>query len=376
MGPEPVLCPSLAVAGRSRGPHRAPTPRTRPESFPGRDLLSVCSQVAGLDSAEVGTSRALVAPGVRTAPLAAGWRADVSSTAGTIRAHPRLLLPGVIGFALRGGIILLIVPILILPTSVEVRFLFGSNIGSTGLTGGFYVLVAALSALTMLLALGVLYVLARCELTLFGRFVNHNGSTAAELAWQRPIHLAPMQQRSATLRVFVVQALALLAVLLAAVPLAVGINGATINEVQLPSSADSIYVRVAADVAGSLLVWLVALVVIEAASAVATRRVLARAFSLTAHAHIVRHPLRVAFVAVVGWALFIGALAASVAALSVVWDIVRSVFLSTGLSGELRDIVSALVVALLFGTIFAAALLLCGLVSTFRAGLWTFASLR
>jgi len=58
------------------------------------------------------------------------------------------------------------------------------------------------------------------------------------------------------------------------------------------------------------------------------------------------------------------------------WDAVRFVFLSTGLSGGAQELAGALVVALFFGGVFAASLLLGGLVSTVRAGLWTLASLR
>jgi hypothetical protein len=324
----------------------------------------------------VGTSRALVAPGVRTAPVAAGWRADVSTIAATIRARPALLAPGIIGFALRGGIVLLIVPVLILPTSVEVRLLLGSNIGSTGLTGTFYLIIAGLSAVTLLVALGVIYVIARCELALFSRFVNSNDGGGGDHAWLAPGRLAPGAQRATTTRLFIVEAGALLAVLLAAVPLAAAISQATVNEIVLPSSADTIYVRIAHDVALPFVMWLTSLVVIEALSALIARRALSRAFGLKAHVRIQRHPLRIAAVALVGWAMFAGAVAVSAGGLSVVWGIVRSVFLSNGLSGDVRDIVSALVVALLFGVAFAGALLLCGLVSVIRGGLWTLASLR
>jgi len=323
----------------------------------------------------VGTYRALLAPGVRTAPIAAGWRADIATVAGTIRSHPTLLIPGVIGFALRGGIVLLTVPILILPSSVEVRLLLGSNIGSTGLTGGFYLLVAALSVLTMIIALGVLYVIARCEIALFGRFVNSR-EPSAEHAWLPPGRIASRSEARAVNRVFVVQSLALLAVLLCAVPLAAAIGQATINELVLPSSADSMYARIAADVALPFVAWLAAIVVIESGSAIWTRRVLAASFGLKSHARIGRHPLRIVGVAVLGWALFIGALGLSVVVLSLMWGVVESVFLSTGLSTDPRDLISALLVALLFGAVFALALLMCGLVSTVRAGLWTLASLR
>ncbi len=286
-----------------------------------------------------------------------------------------MLIAGAIGFALRGGIVLLTLPILILPTSVEVRLLLGSNIGSTGLTGGFYLLVAAVSAVTLLLALAVLYVLARCEIAQFGRFVNSH-EPGCEHEWPVPGRLTPERHAHAVNRVFVVQSVALLAVLVAAVPLAAAIGQATINEVVFPSSADSIYSRIAGDVALPFVAWLVALVVIEAISAIWTRRVLASIYGLKAHARIGHHPLRAIAVVVLGWALFIGAVAVSVVVLSAMWGVVESVFLSTGLSTDIRDLVSALLVAGVFGAVFALALLLCGLVSTIRAGLWTLASLR
>ena len=70
------------------------------------------------------------------------------------------------------------------------------------------------------------------------------------------------------------------------------------------------------------------------------------------------------------------AVGVSFVVLSAMWGIVESVMLSTGLSGDLRDLISAVVVVLLFGLLFSACLFLCGLVSTVRSGLWTLASLR
>jgi hypothetical protein len=297
------------------------------------------------------------------------------NTAATIRTHPALLLLGVIGFALRGGIVFLIAPILILPTSVEVRLLLGGNLGSTGLAAGFYVAVVALSVLTLLAAAAVLYVLSRCEVALFGRFVNSH-EPSAEHAWLPPGRLDNAQRSGVVPRVFIVQALALLAILVAAVPLAAAIGQATLQEILLPSSVDTIYLRIARDVAVPFIGWVGAIVLVEAISAVVTRRVLAGAFGLRVHAGISRHPLRAVLVASIGWLLFIGAVVLALVVLAVAWDAVRSVFLSTGLSGGLRDVASGVLVALLFGTVFTAALALCGLVSTLRAGLWTLASLR
>jgi hypothetical protein len=282
---------------------------------------------------------------------------------------------GIIGFALRGGIVFLTVPILILPTSVEARLLLGSNLGSTGLTGTFYVLVAALSALTLLAAVVILYVLARSELALFARFVN-SSAPSAEHAWLPPGRVADERRNHLVARLYVIQALALLAVLVAAVPLAATIGQVTLQEILLPSSTASIYARIAQDVALPVMGWIGAIILVEAVSAVATRRVLGASFGLRVHVRIARHPFRAVLVAAIGWLLFVGAIALSLAALGLSWDVVRSVFLTTGLSGESSEVVSAVLVALLFATVFTGALVLCGLVSTIRAGLWTLASLR
>jgi hypothetical protein len=199
---------------------------------------------------------------------------------------------------------------------------------------------------------------------------------SAEHAWLPPGRIEGSRHTPVVQRLFIVQALALLVVLVAAVPLAAAIGQATLQEILLPSSTASIYVRIASDVSLPFAGWLAAIVLIEAVSAVLVRRVLAGGFGLHAYSRIGHNPLRAVLVAVMGWLLFVGALVLSLAALAFAWDAVRSVFLSSGLSGDLRDVFGALLVALMFGTVFAGALVLCGLVSTIRAGLWTLASLR
>ena len=322
----------------------------------------------------MGTSRTLAAERVTTG-VPGAWRSDIGAVGDTIREHPKLLLIGIIGFALRGGLVLLTVPILVLPTQVEVRLALGGNLGSTGLTGGFYFLVAGLTAMTLAVALVLLYVVARCELAAFSRFVNGPALTPAH-PWSAPGRLSTAVARTVTTRLFVIESLALLAILVAAIPLAVSISSETLNEILLPSSTSSIYTRVVGDVLGPLAGWLVALVVIEAVSAIAVRAVLVRPFGLAGHMRARRHPLLVVGVCICGWLLFVGALAVGVLALNVVWQAVRAVFLATGLSGSVQDIAGALVVALIFGAVFTIALTLSGAVSIVRAGLWTLASLR
>lgn len=322
----------------------------------------------------MGSSNVLVAPGLRT-EVASGWRADVATIVGTIRTHSQTLVLGMIGFALRGGIIFLTVPIIVLPTSVEVRLLLGSGLGPSGLTSDFYVAAGLLSVVTLGLALLVLYVLARCETGLYARFIN-SSEPNVEHAWASPGHLDGDERSLLSSRMFVVETATLIVILLAAVPLAVALAQSTYEEIVLPSSSDSLYLRIFSDVSLPLMVFIASIVVIEAASAIVKRRVLAGAFGLRPHNRLARHPLRVVGVAVGGWILFIGAVGLSFFVLSATWQVVQSVFLSTGLSGDLRDLTSAVIVALLFGLLFSACLFLCGLVSTVRSGLWTFASLR
>ena len=116
-----------------------------------------------------------------------------------------------VGFSLRGGIVFLTVPILVLPTSVEVRLLLGDNLSSTGLTPGFFLLVAALSLATLGLALLVLYVLARCELAALTRFVNATSDRARNMRGRRRAACRRDAHQAVTSRLFVVEAVALLA---------------------------------------------------------------------------------------------------------------------------------------------------------------------
>jgi hypothetical protein len=60
-----------------------------------------------------------------------GWRASAVIAASAIRAQPGLIGPGLLGFLSRGGLVLFLVPILVLPTPAGI----GTFIGGTALTG-------------------------------------------------------------------------------------------------------------------------------------------------------------------------------------------------------------------------------------------------
>ena len=66
---------------------------------------------AAVDSGPV-ESHVLVAPGLRTAAHP-GWRAGVSTAVSAVARQPSLWLLGIVGFCLRGGILVLILPIIV-----------------------------------------------------------------------------------------------------------------------------------------------------------------------------------------------------------------------------------------------------------------------
>ena len=316
------------------------------------------TRTPGVDSQSVVQSRTLAAPGLRT-PAHVGLRADLAAAASIVRGDPRLWLVGSIGFALRGGIVLLLLPMLVLPTQVEVRFALGNNLGSTGLTSGFWSLVAAASGVLFVIVLGALYALARLELAAFESVASPG--TAG---------------RRATIRkLFLVQAGSLLLALIAALPLALALGDATLNEIVRPSSADSIYLRVLGLVAGPLIVWAAALVVIEAFSAIATRTILARAADVRPLGRGSGGMLRWLAIALIGWLLFGIAVLPGAWLVNLAWQAARAAFLS-GAPDSIERSAGTFVVAGLLAAVFCVILVVCGIVSALRSMLWSLESVR
>jgi len=331
----------------------------------------------------VGTSRTIAVVGLRTAP-GAGWRSDLATAGALLGGRPFVWLIGMIGFALRGGILLLTVPIVVLPTQVEVRFLLGGNLGSTGLSGGFYLIVVGATVLTFVAALAILYVLARIELAGFDALLAQRPALDP-LAETARVPLAADRRRATIGELYVVQALGLLALLLAAVPLALAVGDATLSEILRPSSTGSIYARVAGQVVLPLVGFGVAVVVVELLSAVASRAVLMREHGIRPEgsgrpASFVRlllaHPLRNLAVAALGWLLFLLAVGVAVAAIDLAWQAASAVFLSVSWSSLLEELTAQAAAAFLLAAVFGAGLLLAGLVSALRGALWSLASLR
>lgn len=276
---------------------------------------------------------------------------------------------------------MLLAPIIVLPTQVEVRLMLGGNLGSSGLTPGFWASAGIATVISTGLVLAVLYVLARIEISAFERLAS-DPEVAADTGLS-PEMLAPgaTTDHGARMRdLFVVESLTLIALLLAAVPLAAAIGQTTLDEILLPSSAAAIYDRVLGHLTVPLAVVAVALPIIDAVSAGVVRRLLVgrsvgSAFVASLGA-IVRRPIAWVATAALAWLSLVVVVIGVAWALSIAWQATRASFLATtSVSDMLSEIAPLLVAAMLTG-VFVCGLALAGYVAGFRNALWSVTGLR
>lgn len=335
------------------------------------------------------SSRILVAPGLRTRAHP-GWRAGLTTALSVVAGQPRLWLLGMVGFCLRGGVLLLAVPIIVLPTQVEARLLIGDYLGSTGFTPGFWGLLVAGTVAAAVVTVAVLLALARTELAAFERLIDD--PEMAEHAALEPIRLPRYGRSRLFLRLFGVQALALVAVVACAAPLASAIGQRAFDEIIRPSSSASIYARVLDGVAEPVFLFLFALVVIEMLSALATRELLVRATGWRGNrgsgrmwllpavgSAVVRpilSPLRTVGTAAIGWVATGLVLLPALWAISIAWQAVRGAFLTSVGFSDAAEILGMILVALSLSVAFVLAIAAAGFASALRAALWSVERLR
>jgi hypothetical protein len=178
-----------------------------------------------------------------------------------------------------------------------------------------------------------------------------------------------------------VQLIALSALVAAGIPLAAGAASVVYRELLRPSLDGSLYGRVLGQLGSELFVLLAVLVVVEAASAVATRRLLAGAFGaggvrspltaiLVGLGRPARRPLTTLSTAVLGWLVTIALLLPALWAVGVAWDATRSALLG-GQPGAVAGGIGGLIAVLTLVGAWLGALALGGVASAVRAALWT-----
>ncbi|HUR15662.1 MAG TPA: hypothetical protein VMZ33_00125 [Candidatus Limnocylindrales bacterium] len=294
-----------------------------------------------------------------------------------VAGQPRLWLLGAAGFLLRGGIVVLIAPVLVVPTQVEIRLLLGDYLGTSGITPSFYPLVIGIAVVAAVVLLGLVLVLARLELGLFDALSTDERVAAHVGDWQ-PIARGEASRGTLFARLVTVQVWTVIAILIAALPLALAIGETAYAEVIRPTSPAPIYQRVLGAVTVPFMLFVGAFLAIEALSAVISRRLLVgRRSSLgligaatSGLRRVIRSPLRTLAAALSGWALALVALTPVLAIIVVTWQPVRRAFLSSVSFGDVvepRTLMAAIVLA---GS-FVIGLVVAGFVSAVRSAIWT-----
>lgn len=265
---------------------------------------------------------------------------------------------------------MLLLPIVVLPTQVEMRLILGGSLGSSGFAPGFWVGVGAATVLSTGLVMVVLYALARIEAAAF-----------VLLARDPDLEIAAPGNPGARVRdLFVVESLTLIALLLAAVPLAAALGQVTYDEILRPTSTAPIYDRVLAQITLPLALLAVALPIVDSVSAAVVRRLLvARSVGSAVSGSIgalVRRPIRFLATAVVAWLALAAVIMATEIALTVAWQATRAAFLRTTSIADMLTPIAPLLVAVLLASVFISGLAACGYVAAFRNALWTITGLR
>ena len=332
----------------------------------------------------MGPSPTLVHTGLRTS-ASAGWWVSVGRALATVAGTPALWLLGALGFLLRGGIVLLVVPVLVLPSPVAVRLLIGDNLGSAGLSPAFYLLVAVGAAALVALVLAGLLVAAYVEIASFERFmVARQVTDGAQPATARLDGGA--RQRLVT-GLFTVQLLALSGLVAAAIPLVAGAVQVTYAELLRPSQVGGgLYERVLGQLGGPLTLLLGVLLLVELVSAVASRRLLRGAFAngggpsplravVGGLGSPLRRPLSTLGTALIGWAISLGLLLPVLWAIGLAWQVTRAALLEPqALSGA--GLAGAVLAVIVLCAVWLGGLALAGLAAALRAGLWSVEELR
>jgi hypothetical protein len=319
-------------------------------------------------------------------PAATGWGSAAGIAVLVVLADPRLWLIGSAAFLLRGGWLLLGLPIWALPSPVGISTLLGPNAftaagPSAGLVAALLAATGALAILIALSAVGAAWI----EVAAYVGFCldpETDGLRTGRVA--RP----PTGRRRARLILEVVgiQATMLLPAAVAFVASVAAMATTLRAELEFPSGYDMpLLARVAIANAGILALAGVLLVIGDAAAAVVTRRLLAircglggsaRAGLTVARDAFRERPAAVLLTGLAAWLATILAVLPPLAAVLLAWGGVRSFFLAPPVQPGFAPAAGWALATLLFVSTWCAAIVLAGLASAYRAALWSATTLH
>ncbi len=311
------------------------------------------------------------------------------ATAATI-ADPASWALALLGFLARGGVLVVLLPILSMPSPVLLSMLFRGEVGMIG-RGELRLIALGAGVVLSLAAIAGIVASAYADVALAERFV-HDPETEGLRRWRSPIRRAGAARRSLVWWVASVQAIALLPVVAAVSLLVEGVVRTTTDELLAPSTTQvPLAARVIGAVGPEVLLAGIVVVLVEACSSLAARRLMVNAWGLAPGApdrgseariallgvaRLLHTPARVLLTALVGW-LIIGLVAAfAIAVTMAAWGSARDVLVEGSLATDPTGPVSGALVVALLATVWVGGLCLVGFASALRSGLWTVDALR
>jgi hypothetical protein len=312
-------------------------------------------------------------------PVARGALGDLGVATSVVLTQPPLWLLGAAAFLLRGGWLLLALPIWILPSPVAVTLFFGADALSPVGPSSDAVRIALLGGGALVLA--VLLALvggALAEIAAFERFVA-DPETLALRKGRSPRHLARGERlRLATEMATVQGALFLPAALALALSIG-GVVAAIEQEYTLPGALDvPLLIRVLTAVQGPLSVVLLLAVLGDLLTAPLWRAVLTGATGLRATptvrsgvGRIVRRRGRLLATDLTAWLMTLVLVIPSLVAVAIAWGGVRVIFLAPPPRLDPPLILGWAAVTVIFVLLWSATLLLAGISSAVRGALWS-----
>jgi hypothetical protein len=319
-------------------------------------------------------------PGSLTGSAPSGAQGSLRAAGAVVAREPSLWALGALSFAVRGGWLLLAVPIITFPEEGQLSTIFGPVLTTSGPSSALVVLLAISAGLALVLALAGVLLAAYAEVSAFDRTV-HRAETIPLQSVRAPREVSGRERRSLVTRIAAVQALGLVVILAVAGLVGRRVPSIVIAELQLPSnSTDSLVTRVLGQIRGELLVLAVVVVLVDIAVAIASRRLMARRFGLSdsrrpAFVTAARRIPRLVLTAAACWAITFAVVASVLWLSAFAWSGVRDVFLAPG-DPDGAALVRQLLILAAFVATWVGGLALAGLSSALRAALWTASYLR
>ncbi|HEV8054283.1 MAG TPA: hypothetical protein VGP30_05600, partial [Candidatus Limnocylindrales bacterium] len=306
-----------------------------------------------------------------------GWRAVVSVALAVAIGRPVLWLFGALGFAARGGFVLLALPIITIPSPVILSILLQDQFDATGITISGEV-AAMLGGLVLFgIVVPGLLLAAYADVAAFERLVE-DPDTEELRAGASAAGIDGPARRRLVVMIAAIQALALVPVALAAALIAGPIYDVALREQLLPSDgATPLVVRIVRGAREPLAFLLVALVIADLVYAIASRTVLTRRSGLVQRDRRERaRAVRTFGSAILAWLVTIAIVGPVLWAIVVSWDGVRNVLLSSAGMTDPQALPSTLIATILFAAIWVAGTILTGFASAVRAALWSVEAIR